>query len=1096
MLNRTVKKIEIVRADFDEHLWPVNVALGVLGGCVAGVIFATSDFTWPPTNLFRSGQVRFVSLLGSMVVLMVLASLAGGARGRRLQLAALVSVMIHLIAAGGLSMTRLNVIPTGTIAEVDSRNESKSNQRADYALQVNSSHRERPVHEEPLALDEPEVTQDAKPAEHSHQTRSVETRQQQEIAQEATVATVTEIPRSRPSAARQVERTAQRSRQTVSTPLPTASASVASLEDQPVLEATKEPLQPKPNAASPSRQVSAAVARRTEEQADTVAPVAVALPQLDRPMSETLLPSPSRLLDRAISETEQPVNARAEATPTTAQPTPIEAPSQLNPAQVVSRPKQSNEQPLISKPSESAAVDVPNALPKTTSQGRPARAATSLSAPLAVKDQRAVPRVRAQADSGDSQSEAESISGTPLGTEQTATDSMAASSEGSPRPQNSSVLNRSRQPAGRGSAIVSRESGNTPAGPRGDPDSNQVAVSPGGSPTAGSLSRTKGNRGTQSGTPSGGFAIGTPSRAKASAGSDSGTDGIVINGPDVSPTSEPPGDGPPDTPPVAATMRSGGRAETPLQTVQGVARGKNASPGDELIEVSLTPTPTSRPDRNEQQNTQTASAGNRPERATVGPMREDESKTVSVKPLEESPTEAPGTQSSTPLMAAQLQGRQSTGGSAVVMASAPEGPGGTDDEPGPQPGVLSRSSRSKSSIGGTGESRFLARASITQLPIQSRAREPAKSFEMRARGVRNSRASGRLGPESEEAIERGLEFLVRAQLPDGRWSLSRFPGATETDSGSIQSDTAATGLALLSFLGAGYDHYEERHRDTVRRGLEFLVSIQKPDGDLFLPADESSNRSAWLYSHGIAAIALCEAVGMTGDPLLHKHAQKACDFIVATQHPERGGWRYSPGVGSDLSVSGWMLVAIRSGQLAGLSIDPLAYEKIRLMLDQSHPENNGSGYAYNIRAPNTPEQRAGRSPTPSMTAVGLLMRLHTGWSKADERVIEGTAMLSKLRPSVGTRTKPTRDCYHWYYAAQVLYHVGGPVWKEWYTSLHDLLLRTQAKEGVMAGSWNPAGGVPDRWGAFGGRIYVTTLNLLTLEVNYRHLPIYDVLESK
>lgn len=72
-------------------------------------------------------------------------------------------------------------------------------------------------------------------------------------------------------------------------------------------------------------------------------------------------------------------------------------------------------------------------------------------------------------------------------------------------------------------------------------------------------------------------------------------------------------------------------------------------------------------------------------------------------------------------MAAQLQGRQSTGGSAVVMASAPEGPGGTDDEPGPQPGVLSRSSRSKSSVGGTGESRFLARASITQLPIQSRA---------------------------------------------------------------------------------------------------------------------------------------------------------------------------------------------------------------------------------------------------------------------------------------------------------------------------------------------------------------------------------------
>jgi hypothetical protein len=29
------------------------------------------------------------------------------------------------------------------------------------------------------------------------------------------------------------------------------------------------------------------------------------------------------------------------------------------------------------------------------------------------------------------------------------------------------------------------------------------------------------------------------------------------------------------------------------------------------------------------------------------------------------------------------------------------------------------------------------------------------------------------------------------------------------------------------------------------------------------------------------------------------------------------------------------------------------------------------------------------------------------------------------------------------------------------------------------------------WAKYGGRLYVTTLNLLSLEVNYRHLPLYD-----
>ncbi|MFM9194494.1 MAG: hypothetical protein ACKOWG_01885, partial [Planctomycetia bacterium] len=211
--------------------------------------------------------------------------------------------------------------------------------------------------------------------------------------------------------------------------------------------------------------------------------------------------------------------------------------------------------------------------------------------------------------------------------------------------------------------------------------------------------------------------------------------------------------------------------------------------------------------------------------------------------------------------------------------------------------------------------RPLDRVAAVTLPVEGRVREIAVPFARRSRANRD--AGGRERPEgdllvrektraaADAMVDRGLDFLARAQQPDGRWRLGAFPGATAADTPKLSCDTAATGLAILSFLGAGHDHFGGRHRDTVRRGLEFLLSVQKPDGDLYLPADRLSDSCAWLYSHGIATMALCDAVGMTGDPLIKPAATKACGFIAASQHPTRGGWRYTPRSDADLSVSGW-----------------------------------------------------------------------------------------------------------------------------------------------------------------------------------------------
>ena len=92
---------------------------------------------------------------------------------------------------------------------------------------------------------------------------------------------------------------------------------------------------------------------------------------------------------------------------------------------------------------------------------------------------------------------------------------------------------------------------------------------------------------------------------------------------------------------------------------------------------------------------------------------------------------------------------------------------------------------------------------------------------------------------------------------------------------------------------------------------------------------------------------------------------------------------------------------------------------------------------------------------------------------------------------MGTSSNPLRDTYYWYYATQVMFHMRGEHWRQWNARLHPLLVNSQIKQATLAGSWHPGGNVPDRWGPQGGRIYVTTLNLLSLEVYYRHLPIYE-----
>jgi hypothetical protein len=328
---------------------------------------------------------------------------------------------------------------------------------------------------------------------------------------------------------------------------------------------------------------------------------------------------------------------------------------------------------------------------------------------------------------------------------------------------------------------------------------------------------------------------------------------------------------------------------------------------------------------------------------------------------------------------------------------------------------------------------------------------------------------------SERAVAIGLSWLRRHQFNDGHWSLQNFHVAGHCNctgaAGAISyaNDHAATALGLLPFLGAGYTHKSGGpNAKLVQTALDWMIAHQDNkniDGAL----------STTGYAHALCTICLCEAYGLTADPQLRVPAQRALNACVNWQHTE-GGFRYDPRQPGDLSVSGWFIQALKSGQMAGLNVPQATFVGVNSYLDSvSTPDM--SQYRY----------ISGMETSPAMTSVGLLSRQYMGWGTKAPGLIKGVEVLKRQPPAAGFR-----DMYYYYYATQAMHNMGGDDWKQWNERMRDMLIDAQdqgttANRADQKGSWSAEG---DRWGSGLGRLGYTSLSLLTLEVYYRHLPLY------
>lgn len=352
-------------------------------------------------------------------------------------------------------------------------------------------------------------------------------------------------------------------------------------------------------------------------------------------------------------------------------------------------------------------------------------------------------------------------------------------------------------------------------------------------------------------------------------------------------------------------------------------------------------------------------------------------------------------------------------------------------------------------------------------------------------------------PETEAAVDAALEWLMNHQAADGSWTFQLTCGRCG-NSGDRNDLTAATALALLPFLGRGGTHEKDGpYKDTIRKGIDFLMERVDADGKVWTPQEP-----LWsMYSQGLACIALAECCAMAEadrgrkwkpDPkkqarkvnddlsTLRERAEMSLKFIQEAQDQGGGGWRYQPKEAGDTSVVGWQLMALHAGRLGRLIDEEepgmeQTFKNVGKFLDSVQTDE---GAVYGYQGKGDPDHRR--------SAIGLLCRMYLGWKQDNPSLQDGTNRLDALGPNT--------DLYYGYYATQVMFQMQGPRWQAWNKKMTDLLLENQVKDGHEKGSW--FNGV-DGCGLHGsgGRLYCTTLAAMILEVYYRHLRIYRVYDE-
>jgi hypothetical protein len=301
-------------------------------------------------------------------------------------------------------------------------------------------------------------------------------------------------------------------------------------------------------------------------------------------------------------------------------------------------------------------------------------------------------------------------------------------------------------------------------------------------------------------------------------------------------------------------------------------------------------------------------------------------------------------------------------------------------------------------------------------------------------------------------------------------------------------------------MAHGHNPGEGVYGQRLKRSIDFILACQKSNGILAYEIPDSSTIDrdvehmagvTGAYNHAIASLTLAEIYGMNRTDRSSSRIQSAiAKALAATLKMQRwpkdrpedlGGWRYietNPESESDLSITGWELMFLRSARNAGFNVPKQAIDDAVAYVRRCFDKEYGS-FRYVIG--NTGHGSRG------MAGAGILALAHAGYHHSMEAQRTGNWILQYSFEGYNENKPADRhDRYHYslFMCCQGMYQLGGPYWEKFFPTTVQVLLDNQQPDG----SWQAESYQRDR--QFGNP-YSTALVILALGAPNQLLPIFQ-----
>ena len=344
----------------------------------------------------------------------------------------------------------------------------------------------------------------------------------------------------------------------------------------------------------------------------------------------------------------------------------------------------------------------------------------------------------------------------------------------------------------------------------------------------------------------------------------------------------------------------------------------------------------------------------------------------------------------------------------------------------------------------------------------------------------------------DESVDRALRWLASQQQRDGS-----FPT-------HVSGQPGVTSLVLLSFAVHGHLPAQGPYGDELSKAVDYVLSCQKQNGILALVAPGGSELSrnvnhqtgvSACYNHAIASLALSELFTIQGSrsaESLRRAIERSLEISLTMQNwPKRreidtGGWRYLHkfrDIDSDLTLTGWQLMFLRSAKNAGFDVP-------------QQPIEQAVGYVKRCFVPKyqtfnyttADEDRRSRG----VSGAAVLALAHAGYHDSKEAILAGDWILRHNfdryneieRFTQGNNHSKDRYHYSVFNCCQAMYQLGGRYWEEFFPRTSKTLLDNQRRDG----SWPPE---KNRSETQFGSCYTTALVVLALGAPNQLLPVFQ-----